>query len=154
MSRITTELEAIESYIKTIYPTYEIDLQKVPKKPTPNSFVISFQRGTPETETGYSFRNDREFQVVYFGTDIVDTLNTMGDLQNKVYDDLLIPLNDGSLRYLRLGSFSLSQPFETENGLDAIIGVLEASVRQARGQEHYEKIQSVYARYTSRIELE
>ncbi|MEH6943720.1 hypothetical protein [Bacillus sp. JJ722] len=55
-----------------------------------------------------------------------------------------IPIN-GTARYLRIESFSLSKPFKTETqGVHAIIGMLEVSLRVLRPQPTYEKIENVY----------
>lgn len=129
-----------------LFSSATIYLQYVPAQPTANSLSIRLQSASTETETAYHMARQREYQFVYFGTSNVDVITKMDALDRKLNNDLLIPIKD-SLRYMRVESFSLSQPFKTENGVDAIIGVLSVTVREARDQQQYEKIMNVYARY-------
>jgi hypothetical protein len=146
VSSIVTDIESIEQYMALLFPTATIYLQYVPSQPTANSLSIRFQGADTGTETAYHIARHREYQLVYFGTSNVDVLTKMDALDRKLNNDLVIPIKD-SLRYMRVESFSLSQPFKTENGIDAIIGVLAVTVREARDQEQFEKIMNVYARY-------
>jgi hypothetical protein len=143
---IVTDIESIEQYVQPLFPTTTIYLQFVPSQPTANSLSIRFQIGNTETETAYHMARNREYQIVYFGASNIDVLAKMDALDRKLNNDLLIPIKD-SLRYLRVESFSLTQPFKTENGIDAMIGVLSVTVREARDQQQYEKIMNVYGRY-------
>jgi hypothetical protein len=146
VSNIVTDLESIEQYVAPLFPAATIYLQYVPAQPAANSLSIRLQGASTETETAYHMARHREYQFVYFGTSNVDVLTKMDALDRKLNNDLLIPIKD-STRYLRVESFSLSQPFKTENGIDAIIGVLSVTVREARDQQQYEKIMNVYARH-------
>jgi hypothetical protein len=145
LSSIVTDLESIEQYVTSLFPTTTIYLQYVPSQPTTNSLSIRLQGASTETETAYHMARHREYQLVYFGASNVDVITKMDALDRKLNNDLLIPIKD-STRYMRVESFSLSQPFKTENGIDAIIGVLSVTVREARDQQQYEKIMNVYAR--------
>jgi hypothetical protein len=145
VSSIITDIESIEQYVAPLFPTATIYLQYVPPQPTANSLSIRLQGADTSTETAYHMARHREYQLVYFGTSNVDVITKMDALDRKLNNDLLIPIKD-STRYLRVESFSLSQPFKTENGIDAIIGVLAVTVREARDQQQYEKIMNVYAR--------
>jgi hypothetical protein len=146
VSSIETEIESIEQYVTPLFPSASIYLQYVPAQPTANSLSIRFQGASTETETAYHMARHREYQIVYFGTSNVNVLTRMDALDRQLNNDLLIPIKD-STRYLRVESFSLSQPFKTENGIDAMIGVLAVTVREARDQQQYEKIMNVYARH-------
>jgi hypothetical protein len=146
VSSIVTDIESIEQYVAPLFPAATIYLQHVPTQPTTNSLSIRFQSASTETETAYHMARYREYQLVYFGTSNVDVLTKMDALDRQLNNDLLIPIKD-STRYLRVESFSLSQPFKTENGIDAMIGVLSVTVREARDQQQYEKIMNVYARH-------
>jgi hypothetical protein len=143
---IVTDIESIEQYVQPLFPSTTIYLQYIPSQPTARSLSIRFQNGGTETETLYHMARNREYQIVYFGASNIDVLTKMDALDRKLNNDLLIPIKD-SLRYLRVESFSLSQPFKTENGIDAMIGVLSVTVREARDQQQYEKIMNVYGRY-------
>jgi hypothetical protein len=146
LSSIVTDLESIEQYVAPLFPAATVYLQYVPAEPTTNSLSIRLQSADTETETLYHMARHREYQLVYFGTSNVDVITKMDALDRQLNNDLLIPIKD-STRYLRVESFSLSQPFKTENGIDAIIGVLAVTVREARDQQQYEKIMNVYARH-------
>jgi hypothetical protein len=146
VSSIVTDLESIEQYVTPLFPAAAIYLQYVPPQPTANSLSIRFQGADTGTETAYHMARRREYQLVYFGASNIDVLTKMDELDRKLNNDLVIPIKD-STRYLRVESFSLSQPFKTENGVDAIIGVLAVTVREARDQQQYEKIMNVYARH-------
>jgi hypothetical protein len=143
---IVTDLESIEQYVQPLFPSTTIYLQYIPSQPTARSLSIRFQNGGAETETAYHMARNREYQIVYFGSSNIDVLAKMDALDRKLNNDLLIPIKD-SLRYLRVESFSLSQPFVTESGINAMIGVLSVTVREARDQQQYEKIMNVYGRY-------
>jgi hypothetical protein len=144
-SSIINDIESIKDYIVAIFPTSTVYLQYVPTEPTTDSFSIRFQSGDTGTETAYHMAHRREYQIIYFGTTNVDVLTKMNDLNRKLHNDLVIPIKN-SLRYLRVESFAMSSPFETESGVDAVIGVLAITVREARDQQQYEKIMNVYAR--------
>jgi hypothetical protein len=146
VSSIVTDIESIEQYVAPLFPAATIYLQYVPAQPTANSLSIRFQGASTETETAYHMARHREYQLVYFGTSNVDVLTKMDALDRKLNNDLVIPIKD-SLRYMRIESFSLSQPFVTESGINAMIGVLAVTAREARDQQQYEKIMSVDARY-------
>lgn len=140
-------MNAIESYCKTIYPTLKTVKQNVPTTPTADTFVVRFQRDSTESETAYHMLVEREYQLLYFASSVVTVLERMDVIRRKAVNDLLIPLNDGSLRYIRITGFNVSQPFKNEGGLDVINAVMQAEVRQARDQETYEKMMNIYARY-------
>jgi hypothetical protein len=60
--------------------------------------------------------------------------------------DAMIPLTDGSLRYIRINSFGFGIPVQTESGLFSIVGVMPTELRQARDQETYQKIMQINTR--------
>lgn len=140
------DLISVEEFVRGVSPTSATEKQTVPKKPTANLFVIRQQDERRTSETRFHFRIDREYQLVYYGTDAADTLAKMDALSTALYKTELIPIKD-SLRYLRVESFSISAPFRTDNELDAIIAVLAVTVREARDQETYDKIARVYTRF-------
>ncbi|MGF9711625.1 hypothetical protein [Paenibacillus naphthalenovorans] len=143
---LVNDLISVENFVKAKFPTAVTEKQTPPKKPVANTFVIRFQNDSRESETRFHYRTDREYQIVYFGADASDVLTKMDALSKALYQIQLIPIN-GSLRYIRIESFSFSQPFETDNKLFACIGVLSTQVREARDQQVYEKIMHVYTRY-------
>jgi hypothetical protein len=116
LSSIVTDLESIEQYVAPLFTAATIYLQYVPAQSTTNSLSIRLQGANTETETAYHMARHREYQLVYFGASNVDVITKMDALDRKLNNDLLIPIKD-SLRYMRVESFSLSQPFKTETVL-------------------------------------
>lgn len=143
---LVTELESVEDFIKSCHPTSVTEKQTVPLKPSDNTFVVRFLNDERESETGYHYRIDREYQVVHIGETAEDVLTRMDVLSTALYQRQLIPLQDSS-RFICVESFSFSQPFQTENKKFACIGVLSTEIREARVQDQYEKIMNVHARF-------
>lgn len=127
---------AIETYIKALFPTATTGKQDVPAQPPANSFYVRLLDEDRETETRYHFRIDRVYQIVHIAQRPDTVLANMDALSTAIYQKELI----GSIR---INAFSISQPAKTENGLFAIIGLLDTSVRQARVQTNYPKINNV-----------
>lgn len=149
---LITDITSIEDFVKSAFPSAATYKQDVPRKPAPNTFVIRFLSDSRELETTKTYRIDREYQVIYIGTDAPDVLTQMDSLSKALYQTKLIPLNDDSLRYIRVESFSISQPFREETAdLYACIGVLSTEIREARDQATYDKIMHVYSRITLEI---
>lgn len=134
MSRQTNvikEIESLAEFVKTLNFT-RIHKQTTPSKYKPNELVIKFIDGDSTSETGYHYRLDREYQIVYFGDSEKACIEVASNLEQQFNNAEVIKLVD-STRHLRIGSFSMSQPFRTENKeVYAFIGVLQANVRQAR----------------------
>lgn len=148
MADLVTGIISVEDFVRSNFSTSLTEKQTVPKKPTPDLFVIRFQNSTSKTETRFHTIQEIEWQILYFGSSEADALTKMDGLRRaSLNNKIAIPLNDGSLRYLRVESFTFSQPFKNENDLDTIIGVLSTTLREARDQETYEKITQVHSRY-------
>lgn len=143
MADIKTEVQSIRDFVSTELPNTKFYLQNMPDKFSINELAIELVNSKAETETAYHYRLDRTYQIVYFGSNKLDCLSKMQAVERKINDQQLIELQ-GKARYLRIGSFSLSQSFKTETtGVYAVIGMLEAELREARTQEVFTKIQSV-----------
>lgn len=143
MADIKTEVQSIRDFVAPELPGAAFKLQNMPDTYKAGELVIELVGSKTETETGYHYRLDRTFQLVYFGTSKLDCLTKMQAVERKINDKQMIPLGT---RYLRIGSFSLSQSFKTETtGVYAVIGILEAETREARTQEVFTKIQDVNA---------
>jgi hypothetical protein len=138
-------LNSIYDFLKTAYPTATIERQDVPELPVANSFVVRLQYNDTQTETRYSYRNDREFQLIYFGKSSVDVLTKVDEL-SRLFNNgkFVIPIRD-SLRYIRVKGFSFTTPFKSASGVNAVIAVIQTETREARDFEAYEKIMSVNA---------
>jgi hypothetical protein len=143
---LINDIESVEAFVKSVHAASTTYKQTVPRTQTANMFVIRFQGDSRELETAAHYRIDREYQIVYFGADETDVLAKMDALSKALYQRKLIGIKD-SLRYIRVESFSFSQPFKTENALYACIGVLSTEVREARDQATYTKIMQVNARF-------
>lgn len=136
MSAVVSDMVAIEAYIKALFPTATTGKQDVPAQPPANSFYVRFLTEDRETETRYHFRIDRAYQIVHIAQRPDTVLANMDRLGAALYQTELV----GDIR---VNAFSVSQPAKTENGLFVIIGVLDTSVRQAREQAQYPKINHV-----------
>lgn len=143
---LLNELESVLSYIRDIYDDSRYERQNVPTSPQGNTFVIRFQNARTQQETALSYVDIREWQIVYIGgtqaMDVAEVMTRMNGIKRHIAGAFrqVIPINDDSLRYMRVGSFSFGQPFKMENGNHAIIGVLTTEVRKARDLPSYEKI--------------
>lgn len=142
---LVNDLFSVEDFVKTAFPTATTEKQTVPKKPAPNTFVIRFLNESPDSETAAHVRKDRDYQIVYFADNAADVLMAMSAMSDAFYRKNVIPIKD-SLRYIRVESFSFSQPFETDNKLFACIGVLSTQVRENRKQEPVPLINEIYIR--------
>ena len=133
---VVNDMVAIEAYIKALFPTATTGKQDVPAQPPANSFYVRLLDEDRETETRYHFRIDRAYQIVHLAQRPDTVLANMDTLSTAIYQTELI----GDIR---INAFSISQPAKTDNGLFVIIGVLDTSVRQARIQPVYPKINHV-----------
>lgn len=145
MASIINEVESLSTYVEPLFPGAKVYYQEVPVEPKANELAIRYLTSTNATETGYHYRLDRTYQVIYFAKNEFACLQAFEALERAINNTLIIPLKNSD-RYLRLESFSFSQPFKTEAGtVTAILGVLTANLREARTQETYEKINNVDA---------
>lgn len=144
MASIPNEIESIFTYVEDLFFGATVSYQKIPAELKPNLITLGYATGNSTTETGASYRLERDYQFVYFDSSELKCLDKGDALQRKLNNALVIPIL-GSTRYLRVGSFSLSQPFKTESGMYAIIGMLSVELREERDQPTYEKIKQVNA---------
>ncbi|MEH7521688.1 hypothetical protein V7149_00175 [Bacillus sp. JJ1503] len=144
MASIVNEIETLAEFIEPLFAGASVHYQQVPIEPKANTLVVRYLMSGNETETGYHYRIDRDFQIVYYAQNDFACMQKFEQLERILNDNLAIPLK-GSDRYLRLDSFNFSQPFKTESGVTAIIGVLKAHVREPRTQPVTQKIQHVTA---------
>jgi hypothetical protein len=143
---VANDMQSVADFIKTIYPTANVIKQNVPTTPTPNTFVVRLLSSDTESETLYHMRRTRDYQIVYYGSNVSDVLTKVDEIERKSMNDLVIPIN-GTLRYLRVIGASFGMPMKTESNIDVVLGVLQTEVREARDQATYDKIINVYARY-------
>ncbi|KYC67174.1 hypothetical protein B4100_3810 [Heyndrickxia coagulans] len=127
-----------------MYPTATIVRQDVPASPVADTFVIVSQYTDIKTETGASFLNDREFQLVYYGASSAAVFTRFDDLETKAKNgQFVIPLR-GSSRYIRVKGFSYGSVFATQTGtLKYAIAVMQTETRDMRELPEYEKIMTV-----------
>ena len=115
----------------------------VPQEPAANTFVIVSQYSDIKTETGASYVNDREFQLIYYGTSSVDVLTKMNELSQKLNnDEKLIPIR-GSSRYIRVKGFNFGSVFKSQSGIPYSIAVMQTETREARDLPTYDQITAV-----------
>jgi hypothetical protein len=141
---VINEINSIRDVLLTVYPSPTVvHRQDVPTTPTANSFVVRLMNDTTDTETRFSTRSEREYQIVYFGSSSVDVLTKIETLSRKFLNkNAVIPIK-GSLRYMRVEGFSFGMPFKSSSGVDAVIGVMQTTTRTARDQDQYEKMAEV-----------
>ena len=135
------EVQSIRDFVAPELLGATFKLQNMPDTYKAGELAIELVGSKPESETGFHYRLDRTFQLVYFGANKLDCLTKMQAVERKINDKQMIPLGT---RYLRIGSFSLSQSFKTETtGVYAVIGMLEAEIREARTQGVVNKVTGV-----------
>mgnify|MGYP001164609927 FL=1 len=148
---IITELESVANFVSKIFDDEPIMYyQHVPKQPEEGSISVIFQNATVEQETALTYVDIREWQIIVFGkkdTEIAadpGVLRAMESIKKATIGAArqVIPLNDGSLRYMRIvnNGFSYGMPVKTEDGRWASVGILQTEVRRARDFETYKKI--------------
>ncbi|MED3832932.1 hypothetical protein [Peribacillus frigoritolerans] len=143
MADIKTEIQSIRDFVAPELPGATFKLQNMPDTYKAAELAIELVRSTTNTETASSYRIAQTYQLVYFGTSKLDCLAKMQAVERKLNDQLIIPLGS-TARYMRIGSFSLSQSFKTEtSGVYAVIGMLETEIRESRTQETYEPINNL-----------
>lgn len=153
MASITNEIESITAFIEDLFPGASVHYQRVPSEYRANELAVRYLTGTNESETNYHYRLDRDYQVIYFAQNEFACLTKFEALERKLNNTFVIPIN-GSMGYLRVESFSFSQPTKTEGGtIFAIIGVLSVNVREARTQEEFEKIKHFTTLYTQKFDI-
>lgn len=130
---VVADMLTLEAYIKAMFPAATTGKQDVPLQPPDNSFYVRMVDEDRETETRYHYRVDRAYQIVHVAKRPDTVLANMDTLGAALYQTELVD-------HIRVNSFSVTQPVKTENGLFAIIGVLDTSVREPRTQVQYPKI--------------
>lgn len=143
MEALQLEIQSLADFVEMELIGVRFHLQHMPENYDNHELAIELVSSRPTTETAFHYRLNRTYQLVYFGTNKLDCMSKMQVLERKFNDKQLIPLGQTG-RYLRIASFSLSQAFKTDTtGVFAVIGMLEAELREARTQEKYEKINAV-----------
>jgi len=143
-ANIETEIQTIAEYIAPLFTA--VRGQNLPKVYVPDTCVVRYLGDDQESETGASNRIDRQYQLVFFGATEIDCIRKVNSVQQYMTNIDSLKLK-GSTRYMRMGSFSTSAPFLTENKVVyAVIGVLQVQVRQAKEVEKYPIIGGVVIR--------
>lgn len=140
---LLNEINSIYDYLHAQYPTATISRQDVPAEPVANTFVVASQYNNIKNETNVSHVNDREFQLIYFGSSSVDVITKMDEIATKLKNDRnIIPIRS-SLRYIRVKGFSYGSVFTSQSGVKYAIAVMQAETRDIRELPDYEKIMTV-----------
>lgn len=128
---IIDELNSIEDFIKRQYPTHLLYKQNTPLDPKPNSFVVKVLHTERKREVAGHNLIERDFEIVYFGSDVVDVLSVIDELSTLFYEKYLyIPFVNQADRYIAIDGFGYSEPVKSENGIDFSIGILKTCVRE------------------------
>lgn len=138
---IKNEITTLKNAISPLLPGAIYTLQSAPKTPTVNHVQIEAMPQTiGNSETLYHYANDRTFRIVIYGKSGLDVITKAEAVGETLANAMKIKI-DEEPGYMTLGSFSLSETFETSTaGIFAIIGMLPATVRKLRPQEEYDKI--------------
>lgn len=143
---VVNDLISVENFVKARYPAPAHTYKQVPpKRPDPKTFTVRLLDDGRVTETGYHTRVDRAYQIVYIDTGPAEVLTVMDDLSRVFMDGTVIPIN-ASARFIRVGAFSFSAPFQTENDQYAVIGVMRTEIREARTQDNSPLIGEIHLR--------
>lgn len=143
---LIAELDSVAAAVSAVLPDIDIKYS-VPNDPKSGHFIIRTQRNELTAESRTIFRIERLYQLLYYAEHSEIALDQIDKLSRHfMAGTTLIPINDGSLRYIRIGSFSFSDPVENESGLKVIIAMMPTELRQARDQATFEKIASIHAR--------
>lgn len=148
---IKNEMETLRDVISPLIPNAKFALQTAVKTPTVNS--VSIDSMSPiygNTETHYTYAIERTFRIVIYGSNGLDVITKAEAVGEALSNAMKIQIN-AEPGYMTLGSFNLSETFETSTaGVHAIIGLLSATVRKARPQTQYDKILNVSADITTK----
>ena len=152
IAEIVTELVTVENFIKSLYPS-SVYKQEIPLRPDPDTFSVRAFSSSHINETGYHYRIDRTYQIMYIAENHPQLLSRIDSLGRALYGVLVIPIEGSDNRYLRVMGYNTTAPFETENDLYGQIAVLDCAVREARSQPEYQKIMHIFARYMTRVQI-
>lgn len=140
MASIANEIESIALLAEPLFTASSVYYQRVPTEPSPSELSIRFISSSSDDEASNHYRLERDYQIIYFAENELACLQKMEALERELNKKLVIPLKD-STRFMRVLSFSFSQPFRTESGnAVAIIGILNAAVREGKDLTQYTKI--------------
>lgn len=147
---LINDIESIDAFIAQLFPTAHTHKQMAPLKTVANTFVTMLQNDRRQTETNVSWRNEREYQIVYFGVNAQDVLAKMDALSTALYSAKVIA-KSGSTRHIYVDSFAYGMPFKSAaEDVYVSVGVLVATTREMKSMDAYEnadKIMHVNIRY-------
>jgi hypothetical protein len=140
---LTLELDSVASDLLKEFPEVAVRYD-VPIEPQAGTFVIRSQHSDLSVESRYTFRIERDYQLIYYSADPQDAIEIMNRYARRcLKGNTLIPILDDSLRYIRINSFGYGLPVKTEMGLYMVMAMMPTELRQARDQETYQKIMKV-----------
>lgn len=142
MADVIDEIVAIEAFVRAVFPASIIEKQTVPEQPAPDTFVIRFLSEERTDETHYSYRINRDYQVLYFADRPEQALPVMDALADAIEAAQYV-----AATRTRLDSFGYSQPALTDNDKYVTIGLLRILTRQARPQPFFDKINHIHQRF-------
>jgi hypothetical protein len=141
---LINDIESIDAFIAQKFPTAQTHKQTAPLKTVANTFVTLLQNNRAQTETNVSWRNEREYQIVYFGVNAQDVLAKMDALSTALY-------SAKAIGKIYVDSFAYGMPFKSAaEDVYVSIGVLTATTREMKSMDAYEnteKIMHVNIRY-------
>ena len=148
---IKNEIETLVSVMSPLIPGARFARQISIKTPTTNDVQIeALSTVGGNTETHFHYANERVFRIVFYGKNGIDVITKAETVGEAFASAMKIQISTEP-GYMTLGSFNLSETFETStSGVYAIIGMLTATVRKARTQTEYDKVMKVYSDITTK----
>lgn len=148
---IKNEIETLVSVMSPLLPGARFARQISIKTPTTNDVQIeALSTNGGNTETHFHYANERVIRIVIYGKNGLDALTKAEAVGEAFSNAMKIQINTEP-GYMTLGSFNLSETFETSTaGVFAIIGMLTATVRKTRPQTQYDKILNVNTDITTK----
>ncbi|WP_298833959.1 hypothetical protein [uncultured Planococcus sp.] len=88
---------------------------------------------------------ERIYQLIYFGKTNIDVIDAVDALSRGFSKQTTLGTGAG---HVTLGAFSMSQPFKTESGINAVICILPVSFHDNRDAPVYTKVDRVVLDFT------
>lgn len=143
---IMVELDSVAAAVLSEIPGAAVKYE-IPVEPQSGQFIVRAQNSDLSSESLFTFRIERDYQIIFYSDDPQTAVETMDRLARRfMRGDTMIPLADNSLRYIRISGVGFGTPVLTESGLFSILGIMQTELRQARDQEAYTKIMGLNAR--------
>lgn len=119
--------------------------QNFPTKYVANTVGIRWEGDNGDALTNARYSIDNTYQIVYFGSTLVDCLNKSEMISGVINDNLTQKIKIRNLdEYIMLRSFAMSKPFKTDTDeVYAVSAFLHVSSNRSRTQPVYQKMAEI-----------